>query len=60
MSEWGLWGYLGIVSGLVMMLAVFLLCMVFMYKTPKSSDTAGDRPLGEHPKEPNTDTKHAA
>jgi hypothetical protein len=60
MSEWGLWGYSGIVAGLVVMIAVFLFCMVFMYRSPDTLDTKHTGSYGENPEEPTTDTKRAA
>jgi len=60
MSEWGFWGYSGIVAGLVMMVAAFLFCMVFLYRTPETPHTEQTVSHGEHPEEPNSDTKRAA
>lgn len=57
MSEWGLWGYLGIVAGLVLMLAVFLACIVFECRVPETRESGSTK---EHPEKAVTDTKHAA
>ena len=60
MSEWGFWGYLGIVAGLVVMLAMVLFFLVFGHRTlgpgePEQSAVQGARSEG-----PTTDTKRAA
>jgi hypothetical protein len=49
MSDWGIWGYTGIVAGLVLMVAVGLLCLVFSYSTTETST-----------KKSTTKTKHTA
>lgn len=60
MSEWGTLGYLGIVAGLVLMLAVFLVCIVFMYRAPETLETGESGSTKKHPEKAVTDTKHAA
>jgi hypothetical protein len=49
MSDMGFGGYIGIVAGLVLMLAVCLFYIVFSYSTDETST-----------KESPSDTKHAA
>jgi hypothetical protein len=60
MSDMGFGGYIGIVAGLVLMLAVCLFYIVFSYSTDETSTKgqAGSHEKG--PEEPTSDTKHAA
>ncbi len=44
MSDSGFWGYIGIVAGLVLMLAVCLFYIVFSYGTDETSTTKGPPP----------------
>ena len=37
MSMWGMWGYVGIVAGLVILVGFFFACMEIMFPTSKSS-----------------------
>lgn len=60
MSEWGFWGYLGIVVGLALMLAVFLACIVFECRVPETRETGESGSTKEHPEKAVTGTKHAA
>lgn len=60
MSEWETWGYLGIVAGLAVTLAVFFLCMVFMATTQETTETGQTGSHEKHPEGSATDTKHAA
>ena len=60
MSEWGFWGYVGIVAGLVLMLAVFFGCVLFMYRKPEASEAEPAVPAQEHPERAAGETKHAA
>ena len=60
MSDWGMWGYIGIVSGLVAMISVFLFCMVFMYRTPQSPETGQIGSRKDQPEDSASGTKHAA
>jgi len=55
-----MWGYIGIVSGLVAMISVFLFCMVFMYRTPESPETGQIGSHKDHPEDSASGTKHAA
>lgn len=37
MSMWGMWGYVGIVAGRLVLLALFFACMEIMFPTRKSA-----------------------
>lgn len=60
MSEWGFWGYLGIVAGFVVMLAMALFFLVFAYKPSVTGESEQAAPQGSHSDESTTDTKRAA
>jgi hypothetical protein len=55
MSTWGMWGYLGIVAGLLVLLALFFACMEIMFPTRKS---AGEMESLREQEKPTT--RHAA
>lgn len=55
MSTWGMWGYLGILAGLLVLLALFFACMEIMFPTRKS---AGETESLREQEKPTT--RHAA
>jgi len=60
MSTWGAWGYWGIAAGLVVLLAIFFVCMEILYSNAKKPLTGNtDSPAGQGERAP-TGTKHAA
>lgn len=60
MSNWGFWGYVGIVASLVVMLAMALFFMVFTYRASGTRENAQTATQGQRPEGPTTDTKRAA
>ena len=60
MSNWGVWGYWGIVTGLLVLLGIFFACMEILYsnaKRPLIGNTGS--PAGREERAP-TGSKHAA
>jgi hypothetical protein len=53
-------GYVGIVTGLVTMLAVFLICVMFMYRTPETQETGQPGSRDKRPDTSAADTQQAA
>lgn len=49
MSIWGMWGYIGIIIGLVALLAVFFVVMEILYRAPK---TAGQNEASAEQRKP--------
>ena len=60
MSEWGFWGYLGIVAGFMVMLAMALFVLVFACKPSGTGESEQAAPQGAPSDGPPTDTKRAA
>ena len=60
MSGLGFWVHIGIVAGLVLMLAVCLFYIVFSYSTDETSTTGQAGSHGKGPDGSTSDTKHAA
>jgi len=61
MSTWGAWGYLGIVAGLLVLVAIFFVCMEILYSNAKKRPLTGSTgsPAGQEERAP-TGSKHAA
>lgn len=60
MSTWGAWGYWGIVAGLLVLLAIFFVCMEILYssaKRPLTGNTGSPAGQGEQAR---PGSKHAA
>jgi len=61
MSTWGAWGYLGIVSGLLVLVAIFFVCMEILYSNARKRPLTGSTgsPAGEE-EQSRPGSKHAA
>jgi len=54
------WGYWGIVTGLLTLLAVFFVCIEIMCRTPKTSAVGRTQSRDDNREGYASDTKHAA
>ncbi len=61
MSTWGAWGYLGIVAGLLVLVAIFFACMEILYSNARKRPLTGSTgsPAGEG-EQSRPGSKHAA
>lgn len=60
MSTWGTWGYWGIVAGLLVLLAIFFVCMEILYSNAKRPLTGNTGSPAEQEERAPTGNKHAA